>query len=163
LAQPLVAAFISSAITDFHDSQDVLQEVAAAVFARAGEGTGESPRAFQAWALGIARHKVADYCRGRSRRPGLVLMDGELLDGLAAAYIHLAEDFGRRREALEHCVRHVQGEALTLLEMRYKEDLQPEEIAARTGRQSTAVRVALHRLRTLLRECIEGRLQMRGA
>src|SRR5690349_21755410 len=85
LAQPLVAAFITSAVRNYADSQDVLQEVAVAVLGDGGATTHPpTGSAFNAWALGIARHKIADHFRRKRRHP--VMMDEALLDSVAAAF-----------------------------------------------------------------------------
>jgi RNA polymerase sigma-70 factor (ECF subfamily) len=66
VTQPAVSAFITALVPNFHDTQDVMQEVAAAVFAYDFDKHGW-PDSFQGWAVGIARHKVLDFVR-RGRR-----------------------------------------------------------------------------------------------
>src|ERR1700759_5556565 len=66
-AQPGVAIFISSLIPDLHDAQDVLQDVAATVFASACEKTAP-PHSLRPGAIGFARHKALDFYRRRSSR-----------------------------------------------------------------------------------------------
>jgi RNA polymerase sigma-70 factor (ECF subfamily) len=156
ITQPAVSAFIAALIPNFHDAQDVMQEVAAAVFAYDFDKQGW-PDSFQAWAVGIARHKVLDFVRRRSTSGGM-LFDSEAVAALVNAHAEFAERFDERCEALEHCLKRVSGDMHTLLEMRYNADLSPPEIAARTGRSVSAVKVTLHRIRLALRDCIERRL-----
>jgi RNA polymerase sigma-70 factor (ECF subfamily) len=160
LAQPLVAAFISAAVRNYADSQDVLQEVAVAVFADGG-GRGANAHlptasAFNAWALGIARHKIADHFRRKRRHP--VMMDEGLLDSVAAAFSQQPDSWTAQGQALEHCMNRVKGDAKKLLELRYQEGRTPEDIARALGRTAVAIRVSLHRVRAALRECVERRL-----
>jgi RNA polymerase sigma-70 factor (ECF subfamily) len=154
-AQPAVAAFISLMVRDFHDAQDVLQEVAAAVLSRNVIKTG-IPISFDAWVIGIARHKAVDWHRRTS--VDRMVFNTEALDEIAAAYEQLTREYGPRQEALEHCLRRVVGKSRRLLEMRYQDDLTPTEIAQRVGSRDGAVKVALHRIRMALRDCIEHRL-----
>ncbi|MGN6369071.1 MAG: sigma-70 family RNA polymerase sigma factor [Phycisphaerae bacterium] len=156
VTQPAVGAFIAAMIPNFHDAQDVMQEVAAAVFAYDFDKRGW-PDSFQAWVVGIARHKVMDFVRRRSAS-GNTLFDAEAIEALVSAHAHFAERFDDRCEALEHCLKRISGDMHTLLEMRYSGDMSPPEIAARTGRSVSAVKVTLHRVRLALRDCIERRL-----
>ena len=66
--------FISSVIPDVHDTQDVLQDVAAAIFSYDFARQGV-PASFRAWAMGIARHKAIDFYR-RKRCAGRSAFDG---------------------------------------------------------------------------------------
>jgi RNA polymerase sigma-70 factor (ECF subfamily) len=156
LAQPLVAAFISAAVRNYADSQDVLQEVAVAVFADGGSAHPTTASAFNAWALGIARHKIADHFRRKRRHP--VMMDEGLLDSVAAAFSQQPDSWTAQGQALEHCMNRVKGDAKRLLELRYQEGRTPEDIARALGRTAVAIRVSLHRVRAALRECVERRL-----
>jgi RNA polymerase sigma-70 factor (ECF subfamily) len=156
VTQPAVSAFIAALIPNFHDTQDVMQEVAAAVFAYDFDKHGW-PESFQAWAVGIARHKVLDFVRRRSAT-GQTVFDSETIAALINAHGEFAERFDERCEALEHCLKRVPDEMLAMLEMRYNADMSPPEIAARTGRSVSAVKVSLHRVRLALRSCIERRL-----
>lgn len=64
-AQPVVAAFVASAVRNRHDRDDVLQEAAIAVIN--AFASYDSARPFQAWAIGIARNQVGLYLRKRGR------------------------------------------------------------------------------------------------
>src|SRR6478752_4145777 len=82
-AQPIVAAFILSAIPDFHQAEDVLQQVAV-VLVREFEQFDTS-RPFLPWALGIARNLVAKSRRDVARHSAHVLND-DVLDQIQAAF-----------------------------------------------------------------------------
>lgn len=98
-SQPSVAAYIRSMTGDFHDSQDILQDVAAAVV-RKFDDYGRQ-RSFVAWALGIARNEVLAY-RRRTSIDRLIFddtafeqisdvleeMSGEVLDTVRAPWLH---------------------------------------------------------------------------
>jgi len=153
-AQPLIASFISLVVPDFHDAQDVLQEVAAAVLSH--DPARGVPVSFDAWAIGIARHKAIDFHRRRSGEK--LVFDTEALAMLAEAHEEVRHDEGPRREAIEHCLKRLAAKARRLVELRYQDDLKPGEIARTMGSNVSAVKVALHRVRAALRECIEARM-----
>jgi RNA polymerase sigma-70 factor (ECF subfamily) len=153
-AQPLIASFISLIVPDFHDAQDVLQEVAAAVLSH--DTSRNTPVSFNAWVIGIARHKAIDFHRRHSGEK--LVFDTEALEILAEAHEEARHDHGPRREAMEHCLKRLAAKGRRLIELRYQDDLKPGEIARTTGSSVSSIKVALHRVRTALRECIETRL-----
>ena len=52
-SQPLIAAFISSLVPDFHDADDILQNVAVVTVRKYEQF--DPNRSFVAWAIGIAK------------------------------------------------------------------------------------------------------------
>jgi RNA polymerase sigma-70 factor (ECF subfamily) len=157
--QPTAAAFISLLVNDFHDAQDVLQEVAAAVLSHDFEANGW-PKVFDAWVIGIARHKVMDHYRRRGADK--LVFDSEAIDRIAEAHERLGDQLVSRREALEKCLGRVPGKSRELLALRYQAGLEPKEIGQRVGMAPGAVRVSLLRIRAALRGCIEQRLGLTG-
>ncbi len=153
-AQPTIASFITSLIPDFHDSEDVLQRVAAAVVDKYDEYDPSRP--FVAWALGIARIEVLRF-RSEGRRDRHVF-DDEALDQIAIAYEKVIPDLEEMKKALSQCSRQLRGRARQLLELHYVRGLTPTRIAQQLGLTANAVFVALHRVRVALRKCIESRL-----
>ena len=93
-AQPLVDSFISLIIPNYHDAQDVLQEVAAAVLSH--DTSRGMPQSFNAWVIGIVPNKAMDAHRRRSADK--LVFDSEALQLLADAH-------SRRRESRARCMR----------------------------------------------------------
>ncbi len=56
--------------------------------------------------------------------------------------------------ALEKCLSRVTGRSRQLLQLRYFEDLSPQEIGGKVGMTSGAVRIALSRIRSALVSCV---------
>ena len=154
MCQPSVAAYISLMIPNFHDAQDVLQEVAVAVFTR-DFTTSAMPDSFKAWALTVARNKVVDYRRRRGNRN---LFAEDVIESMAGTFDDISAEENPRRDALEQCLKQISHKALHLLEMRYRDSQPMEALATASGQSVAAVRVALHRIRLVLRRCIEQRL-----
>jgi RNA polymerase sigma-70 factor (ECF subfamily) len=154
VAQPIVDAFISSAVRNYADAQDILQDVAVAILD--GHSLPQSGGDLTAWAIGIARHKIADHFRRMKRTQRL--MGEEVLQDVADAFAAQHEVWTAEGHALEHCLQRVKGEARDLLDLRYRDGYSPQEIARRLGRTSEAIRASLLRVRRGLRECIARRL-----
>jgi RNA polymerase sigma-70 factor (ECF subfamily) len=152
--QAIVAAFISSAVPDFHDCQDLLQEVAVAVLEAAD--TYDSTRPFISWAIAIARNRIIDYRRRNSA--SRVVFDSEVIEVVGRAFGEIRSETGPIAEALAACLKGLSLKSTRLLEMRYHRSLTSAEIARQVGTAAPAIDMALHRIRVGLRTCIQRRL-----
>lgn len=159
-AQPAVAGYIAATAVDPHVADDVLQEVALALYTSFASYDPQRP--FVAWALGVARHKVHDRFRAHARSRQH-LADPELLAALAEVSEEMADELGERRRALRECLRQVEGRPWDLLRLHYVDGVEAAAIAERLGLKQGHVRVLLHRVRTSLRQCIERRLGAAGS
>lgn len=155
-AQPTVASYVRAVLGDRAAVDDVVQEVAMAVYA--AFEVYDPSRPFIAWALGIARNKARDRLRvlARSRQVGL---DVETIEAMAEIAEELDDEMERRRVALQRCLGAVEGRADELLRLHYHEGHEPHRIAEMLGLQAGHVRVLLNRVRAALRQCIERSLK----
>ena len=160
--QPAVAAFIRSMVPDYHQAQDILQNVAAVLVRKFDQYDPAQP--FVAWAVGIARREVLAARRASATRDAAAPftgLDDEAAARVADAVAELSVQASARAEALERCLAALDAKARRLVEFRYELDLAPAEIAARLGGTFNSVTVALSRIRVLLRECVERRIAIR--
>lgn len=149
-AQPSVLSFICAAVPRFHDAEDILQEVAVDVatnFARY-----DADRPFVAWAIGIARNKIAAHYRQDQRRPA-VLSD-QVLQRVAEAHVVQHAAVKDLRVALEECLDELAPKARSVIRMRYGDELRSDAIANELRSTSGSVRVMLTRIRTQLSDCM---------
>jgi RNA polymerase sigma-70 factor (ECF subfamily) len=153
-AMPIVAAFLRSRVTRFHDAQDLLQEVASEAVAQFAQY--DPGRSFTGWTLGIARNKLKLYYRQTAT--GKRIMGDLAMSRIAKAMERIDEDSSEIAQALNRCLKRVDVRSRELLNLRYVDDFTCAEIAARKSVKTTAVKVALHRLRTALLQCIEERM-----
>ncbi len=157
-AQPIVAAYIRSTVPDYHQAEDLVQEVAEAVASNFERY--DRQRSFVGWAIGIARHKIADHQRKRTRDRHV--FDSEALDAIARAYEADGTELDGMKEALEKCLQETRGRARKLLEMRYTREMSPASIAGKLGVSINLVAVTLHRTRVALGKCIQSRVAAEG-
>lgn len=153
LAQPAVAAFLTAVVRDFRERDDLLQEVAVAVMESFDRY--DATRPFVPWALGIARNRVGLWLRERKR--SRVTFDSAAVESLAVAFADVPADDYSALDRLAECVARLEGRARELCRLRYRDDLKPAVIAARLGMQANTVAKALERVRSRLRECVEGK------
>jgi len=157
-AQPSVSAFIRSLIPDYHLAQDVLQQTAVTVFRKFEEY--DDARPFVAWAIGIARIEVLRIRHAESKRAAV--FTAEQVDRIAAAFERVSPKVAPMHEALDDCVEKLSGRNRELVDMKYRDRMSIDGIGERVSMTPGAVKVALHRVRQALRECIRGRLAEGG-
>ncbi len=152
--QPNLIAFIAAAVQDFCDAEDVLQDVAQ-IIAERFESYDRS-RPFIAWAIGIARVKIADHYRERQRN-GFTLSEASL-EHLSAATVRAEPGMSDRHHALEQCLKLLPSKSARMIRLRYQQDCSAAQIAADLGSTPKSIRVMLCRIRTQLLECVRKRM-----
>ncbi len=152
-ALPVVSAYVFGAIPNFHEAEDVIQQVAVTVTDKFSEYDPRHP--FTRWAIGIARIKVLQHFD--SQRRDRHQFCSEALEAIAASYTRLSPELDSLKAPLEQCIERLTPRSQQMLELRYVRDLKPRQIAVMLGMTSTAVTSLLHRLREALRRCIEQR------
>jgi RNA polymerase sigma-70 factor (ECF subfamily) len=157
-SQPVVAAYVLSIIPNFHQAEDVLQQVAVALVSEFERFDASRP--FLPWVLGIARNMALKSRRDSVRRWKHELSEA-LIEQIESAFQEQDDSLPAMRRWLRYCLRKQPKKMLELLQWRYAHDLKPSEVAPRMGITSGAVRAMLHRSREALRKCI--RRSARGA
>jgi len=153
-SQPAVSAYLATVLPDYHSRQEVLQNTAVVLVRKFADYDPDRP--FTAWAIGVARLELLKY---RSKRAGgRVVFSDALLAAAAERFSEADHPQGHTEEALEACLGQLTDRSRKLLKLRYTSDLPTEQIAKQVGAKHSAVRVALHRVRKTLRDCIDQRL-----
>lgn len=152
--QSSLRAFIISLIPGSPDVADVLQETNAVIWNkrdRYEQGTN-----FLAWAFQIARYEVLRQ-QDRLRSRGRVMFSSETVELLAEmeAPRNTSDEL---LSALDHCLDKLSESQQELIRERYTPGHSLEDLAARTGRTAGSLRIALLRIREILRRCIESTL-----
>lgn len=143
-------------------AEEVYQNAAVVVLEK-----GESPEAirnFRAWAKEVIRRQALHAIRARkvSARHGRATSP-ELLDAISDAFLQdEAGDAVVRDEAraLRQCLDGLPAAKRELVAMRYEGDSSFDEISERTGSTPIAVQRALSRIRKMLHQCIQRRIQL---
>ena len=137
------------------DAGDVLQKVNVGLWTK--QKNFEIGTNFRAWAFSVARFEVLAHFKKR-KREGLVLLDDELLDTIAEEVPDFLTSSESRLNALEYCMGKLRPQDRELLNHRYRSDQGLADLAKRMGRSVSALSVSLHRLRGILRECVNNRI-----
>jgi RNA polymerase sigma-70 factor (ECF subfamily) len=154
-AFPRLRVFVLMCVPSYHDAEDVIQETAVAAasdFARF-----DRSRSFITWVLGIARNRILRHWqqKGTSRR---MLFDEETLSRVEDAFVSIELNPDPTHEALEACLGRLTDRSRRLVEHRYIQGLNIEQISTRMGLTVKSVYSQLYRTRQALAECIRRRL-----
>jgi RNA polymerase sigma-70 factor, ECF subfamily len=154
-AQRTVAGFVRSLVTDFHESEEVLQRVAVTLVRKYGQYDPSRP--FVPWALGVAKIEVLMFLRERSSER-LVFSDA-LVERIAESHERAACDPAPMPQFVTECVEELDGRARQAIQLRYGGNLRTAQIARTMQISDGAVRMLLSRARALLRKCVESRTE----
>ncbi|MGH7146136.1 MAG: sigma-70 family RNA polymerase sigma factor [Planctomycetota bacterium] len=154
-AQPTVAAYIHSCVGDYHEAEDLLQNVSLALHKKFSDY--DPTRPFVALALGVARNEIL-LSRRHSRN--LLTYQDPVMDQVLDAYVELAPQLDQRLHALRSCLAKVPDRSAQALRLRYEAGLKPDAIAAELRVKPVAARVLLSRARDWLRQCVEKSLRV---
>lgn len=155
---------------DAATAEDLVQETLLAVIEHRAEPRGDASVA--TWAVGILKHKVADWWRSRESHwlTNLEDADGDSdspLDSLCHQCAHLefcvsmtAEPDGmlERRElaaAIDRCVSRLSSTSARVFVLHECLGFETAEIGAQLGLTAQNCRMLLHRARMNLRKCLE--------
>ncbi|MEO0475293.1 MAG: sigma-70 family RNA polymerase sigma factor [Planctomycetota bacterium] len=153
-AMPAIEAFVGSAVRDPNDRDDVIQ--ATSEYLARNFDDFEPGTSFTGWAVQVARYRVLELFRDRSRDK--LMLTGDALEAVASVVPEVSEEQSDRAQALDQCMQHLGENQRRLLELRYTRSLSPATIADRMGKSSNTISAALLRIRKALRKCIEARL-----
>lgn len=155
--QRAVGAFIHMSLRDSHYTEDVLQEVAAD--ASRNFDRYDPARPFVAWLIGIARQRLVDHYRKQDRQRAELSQDA--LDLLDQSYAEVAEEIDDRLVALRKCMEKLPEHHKLIVNRRYGFDDTLAEIAKSVGSNAKAVNAMLTRVRKLLADCVQQRMEAR--
>ncbi|MFI4861444.1 MAG: sigma-70 family RNA polymerase sigma factor [Phycisphaerales bacterium JB063] len=158
VVQPSVGAYIRSAVRDAQHAEDVLQEVARGAIEQFT--TYDRSRPFLNWVMGIARYRILNYYR--SQRGDKLVFDESVLRMIERGHIDVAPTVNERKQALNECMRRLDGRAREALSRRYDAGMAVRQIAERFETTPNAISRLLYRARLALKECIESRLSHGG-
>ncbi len=155
-AFPRVRVFVLMCVPKYHDAEDIIQETAVA--AASDFEHYDRQRSFTTWVLGIARNRVLRHWRteGTTRQ---ILLDDDTLARVEAAFSKFDLNADRTKEALEACLGSLAPRARRLVEHRYVQGLNIDQVAGRMGLTVKSVYTQLYRVRQSLAECIRRRVR----
>jgi len=153
---PMLFAYSRAVCGDHHAAHDVVQEVALIAHQNLNHLFAQTD--FASWLKAIARRQALSMRRKLNRAP---LLTEPLLE--TVYHDPTPQAAAPRREALAKCLQGVEGKLGRVLHDHYFQGLKVPELARAMNLTRHAVAQILYRGRTLLRECIQRRLNEEAA
>lgn len=153
--QNQIHRYLLSLVPNLHDADDLFQETNLFLwreFYRFQEGTN-----FVSWGCSVAFHEVLAW-RKRKSREKLIFTDA-FLAAVSSELISGEDRLEERSQALASCVDKLPPHHRDLLQMRYAERAKVGDMASKLGRNSEAIYRMLSRIRHVLFECVNRRLE----
>tara|TARA_R110002049_G_scaffold2750_4_gene21986 strand:+ start:167292 stop:167924 length:633 start_codon:yes stop_codon:yes gene_type:complete len=147
-------SYVFSMLADHTRASDVLQETNLVLWRKRDEFQEGQP--FLPWAFAIARFQVLANIRDRKRER--CLLDSDLVEMLARSAEVEADAFEETRIALRECLSDLTPKNRELVRDRYFRAMPINQLAETLGRGSSAIKVALLRIRRQLAECVTQRV-----
>jgi RNA polymerase sigma-70 factor (ECF subfamily) len=151
-----ILRYILALVPDIDDAHEILQESAVALWKKFDHYDPASP--FVPWACRFAIHYVLKYREQRARQGRFLSI--EAIDQLAAERLEEDEVLEARRHALTACLKRLSDFERLLVEQRYTHRTTVAQMAEVTGQKVSALYRSLDRVRRLLFECINRRLEV---
>lgn len=149
--------FIYSQTNNYHDSEELLQDVFYKTATRLHQFKGRS--SFKTWIFKIARNVVIDYYRHRSTRKD-VAVEEDTLENISTE--ESAEHIVLRNLHMDEVMQTINQLPIhykTVLHLRFIEDFSLKETAETMGRTVFSVKALQHRAR----KALSGRMNMEVA
>lgn len=152
--QDRLRAFIYSLMPHSSHVGDVLQNTNAVLWQKREKFDPDTN--FTAWAFKIARYQTMHQL-DRDKRDGRLVFSDDLLESIAE---NSSEDPIQQglMQALDGCMEKLTDHQRSLITARYSHGRSLEQYAEATGRSAGSLRIALHRIRDLLKNCVEDHL-----
>lgn len=159
--QEILRCYIGSLMPGCPDERDILQEVNLVLWEKMDKF--EMDTSFKAWAFSIVRFKVLNY-KKKQRNHGWLIFNNEVIDVLDHTdHERDPEHMTSQRIELRKCLSHLKPKDLALLKARYILEQPLMQYSKEVDRSEAGLRVTLHRLRAILRNCITTNLNGEGA
>ena len=153
-AQSGLYAYIYTMIGDHNKAKDVLQESNIVMWRKIDEFDGKN---FDAWSVTICKFQVMAFFRDKKRDK--LLLDPELAEQISRTAEKEFSFFNHAEPQLMECLSDLGDHNRNLIEMKYFKKLKMDQIAERLQRKVSAVKVAIHRIRKSLFECIDEKMK----
>lgn len=158
--QSLIRAFVISLLPGMSETEDVIQNTNEVLWAKREQfelGTN-----FKAWALSTARFQAMAFLQKLKRGKMLPLDEDVMLLVSEEASNLEAEEMNRQFKDLNDCIGLLQMKDQELILHRYWKKTGLQEYSKASERSVGSLKVALYRIRTGLRRCLDRKSEGRG-
>lgn len=156
--QKRIYGYILSVVSDWQDTDDILQETTALMWQKFNEF--QEGTSFTAWGIQVAKYKIREFHRRHRKQVQLSEQVLEVLENRAQTYYSHPNP---RLETLENCIKRLRPKDYALIQMRYTENTTIKDIALRLGRSVHGLYKVMSRIHADLVICVRRSHSVEGA
>ena len=150
--QNRIYAYVLTLIGNYTDADDVMQETISVMWQRFEDfQTGTN---FVSWGIAIAHYKILEYRRNKHKSGRICQYDNNLLEKLGYEVASNESLFDEKFAILRKCVEKLKGQYITVVKLRFQEDLNTTAISDRCGISVANVYQILSRAYSMLISCM---------
>ncbi|MEN6308250.1 MAG: sigma-70 family RNA polymerase sigma factor [Anaerohalosphaeraceae bacterium] len=151
-------AFILTLVPNYADAEDIFQDTASILWAKFDQF--QLDRSFLPWARQIAKNRILNYY---ARKKSVFSLDEALIEELASQTIQSSETCEQKKEALKSCIKKMNRQDASIIQLRYHQGVSMSDIASRRQQSVNTLYKRMALLLTLLHSCIQKTLLESGA
>lgn len=148
--QKSIYAFILAMVHNCQDADDIMQETTTLMWQRFNDFKSDTN--FGAWGTQIARFKVLQHYRSKSRLPEM--FDKDLMDQISSCTRKKINEIKPRLDALQECLKKLNESDKKLISIKYDQNVKITELAKRMDRPVQGLYKAIARIHNLLHGCV---------
>ena len=150
--QMRIYAFILSIVRNFEDADDIFQDTVNTMWQKFSES--QPIQDFVAWGIQMAYYKILDY-RKKQKSSVHIHFDSQLFDKVLAAAKNINMECDERIEKLKKCLKRLGPRGKKIIELRYYQDLKPQQISELLGLSILNVYKIMSRIHSQLVHCVK--------
>ena len=150
--QGRIYAYVLSLVGNYPDSDDIVQETISTMWRKFDDFVPGTH--FAKWGISIAHYKILTY-RRKMQKQGTLLYHDDVFDQLPAHFSRNSIHHEDRTEILKECLKKLQDKSLTVIRLRYFENIAPQVIAKCIGISANNVYKILSRAHGFLLTCMK--------
>jgi len=151
-----VRAFVRNVIQNYHDLAEIMQASTIVAWNKFKE-LDDPEKNFGKWFCVIARYEIMRFRRDKAR--DRLILDEPLLEKILAEGI---SEYDQRKETIEYlnaCIEKLPPPSRQLLEIAYDSETAIKDFAKRMNKKADTVYQSLRRIRILVAECMEEKIE----
>jgi RNA polymerase sigma-70 factor (ECF subfamily) len=146
--------FVLTILPNHADAEEVFQNACVILWRKFD--SYDPNGSFVSWACRIAYLEMLELHRIKKRS---MTFDNDVMESLVAEMATRIDNSPSREDALEECLKKLDGEDRRLVEERYYQQYAPKEIARKWSRSVHSVYRSMVRIHAQLRDCVERTLR----
>lgn len=155
-----ILGYLIALTLDFQVAEEIFQDVSLVVVAEANKNT--DVKNVPAWVREIARRRISEYYRKRSRQSPTTPFSeslAEVIDQSFAENENLLHEQQTRMYLLLDCLKRLTGRSQELVRGFYHNRQSLQQLATSLGWQVDSVKVALSRARKVVGDCVRFKMK----